>query len=174
MTSDIPPFPGSASAEQAPPADVAPPPSIALAVNLMRAGAAVAVVNVVVGLVTRNSIRDNLEDSLRESGDLTQSNLDTAYNVTMSSLIILGIASIGLWLWMAYANGRGRRWARVVATALGGIGTLGFVLSLSQGGATALSLVLSALTAALAVAIIVLLWRRESTAYYDSRSRRRT
>lgn len=172
MTSDIPPYPASSSGQEPPTTPVSAPPPIALAVNLMRAGAGLSVVNVIVGLLTRNSMRDNLEDSLRRSGDLTDSNLDTAYNVTLTSLLIIGVIAFGLWLWMAYANGRGRRWARVVATALGGISTLGFVLSLSQGGATGLSLTLSALTAALAVAIVALLWRKESTAYYNATSRR--
>lgn len=165
-------IPGYPQGGTPPQALIEQPQSISLAVLLMRIGAGLSVVNVLVGLLTRSSLRSNIEDSLRTSGKLTQSNLDTAYHVALASIVFIGILGVALWLWMAHTNGNGRKWARVVATALGGLGTLGFVLSLAQGEATALSLTLSALTALLAVAIIVLIWRKESSRFYESRSRR--
>ncbi|HUD79260.1 MAG TPA: hypothetical protein VMR00_15515 [Streptosporangiaceae bacterium] len=39
------------------------------------------------------------------------------------------VIAIGLWLWMAWANGRGRNWARTVAAVLFGINTLSLLLS---------------------------------------------
>lgn len=157
------------SGSLAPPAE--PPPSVARAVMLMRLGAALSVVNLVVGLATLGSLRDNIKRQLVKSGDYNQSNLDGAYNAFVAFLVAATVIGVCLWLWMASANGKGRKWARVVATALGGLSILGFVLSLGQGQASTLSLLLSVVTALLAVVILVLLWRRESTDFYDARSR---
>jgi len=152
-------------------ADAPQPPSIVRAVMLMRAGAVLSIVNVLVGLATLGSLKDNIRKQLTDNGNYTQSNFDTAYHVTIISLVVAGLLGVALWLWMAHTNGNGRKWARVVATALGALSILSFVLVLGQGQASTLSVVLSALTALLAISILVLLWRRESTEFYLARSR---
>jgi hypothetical protein len=157
-------------------ADVAPParrpPSMDRAVMLMRAGAALSLLNVIIGLITLGTIKDNIRQQLIDKDNFSQSNLDSAYNVAIGVIIVAGIISIGLWLWMAWANGAGRKWARIVATVLGALSIVGFLSTLAQGQQTVLGVVLSAITAILAVAILVLLWNRESGAYYDAQSRR--
>jgi hypothetical protein len=45
-------------------------------------------------------------------------------------LVAGALITIGLWLWMGWANGRGRSWARIVAAVLFGINTLDLLISL--------------------------------------------
>ena len=46
--------------------------------------------------------------------------------------VIGGVIAVGLWLWMAWANGRGRRWARIVATVFFAINTLDLIASVAR------------------------------------------
>jgi hypothetical protein len=82
---------------------------------------------------------------------------------------------IGLWLWMARANGQGRNWARILSTVLFGLATLqlrgdftqpvsqaGFGASVLYYGGTAL-FVAAWLVGAAAV---WLLWRPASSAFF--------
>lgn len=147
------------------------PPSIERAVMLMRLGAVLSVVSLLVGLATLGSLKDNIKQRLVDNGSYSQSDLDNAYNIAIVSLVIATVLSVGLWLWMASANGNGRKWARVVATALGALGVIGLLISLAQGQAPTLSIIVSAITVLLAIVIVVLLWRKESTAFYQARSR---
>lgn len=159
-------MPAYPAGSDAPAPSVEQPSSIQLAVKGMYVGAALSALGIIVGLVTLGSVKDNIASKLRDNGTYSQSNLDTAYNFVIVSVIVGGLIAIGLWLWMARANGKGRKWARIVATVLGVINVLGVLLTLAQGQETALGLLISVLNALLAIAIIVLLWRGESTAYY--------
>lgn len=165
----VPAYPGTPGQAAA---NAPQPPSIVRAVMLMRAGAVLSIVSLVAGMATSGSLKDNIKKQLEDNGNYTQSNFDTAYNATIATVVVAGVLGVVLWLWMAHTNGKGRKWARVVATALGALSILSFVLVLGQGQAPALSLVLSAVTALLAIVILVLLWRRESTEFYLARSRR--
>ena len=78
---------------------------------------------------------------------------------------------MGLWLWMAAANGAGKSWARVVATVLGALSVLSTVFSLTSG--TGVTIAMQLLSLVLAVAILVLLWRPASSAYFQARSAQR-
>ena len=42
--------------------------------------------------------------------------------------VIGALIAIGLWLWMAWANRRGRNWARIVSAVFFGINTLDLTL----------------------------------------------
>ncbi|MDX6307636.1 MAG: hypothetical protein QOI06_682 [Nocardioidaceae bacterium] len=139
----------------------------------MRAGAVLSLLALLVGLLTLGSLKDNIRQQLIDSNKhYTQSDIDTVYNVGVASVVIVGLLGVALWLWMAKANGEGRRWARIVATVLGALNVIYTVMSLFQGQASAGSLILSVIGAILASMILVLLWRRESSAYYNARSTR--
>jgi hypothetical protein len=149
------------------------PQPIRTAVLLMRAGAVLSLLALLVGLLTLGSLKDNIRQQLIDSNKhYTQSDIDTVYNVGVASVVIVGLLGVALWLWMAKANGEGRRWARIVATVLGALNVIYTVMSLFQGQASAGSLILSVIGAILASMILVLLWRRESSAYYNARSTR--
>lgn len=111
--------------------------------------------------------------------------------------IVVGIVAALVWLWIAWKNGAGRNWARVVATVFFALSCLGLPELLTGGH---LSTMPSTLTAAdgatiavpplsipawliaggvvnwlLGLAIIILLWQRAASRYYEavSLSRRR-
>ena len=71
---------------------------------------------------------------------------------------------------MAVTNGQGKSWARVVATVLGGLNVLGTLLTLAPAARRPLTLVTSLLSLALAAVILWLLYRPESTRYYEAMS----
>ena len=149
-----------------------PPRSIQTAVRLMWTGAVLSLGVLVLGLLSGGSIKQNIADQLREQHNFSQHNVDTVYHNVVASTVVVAILAAGVWLWMARANGAGKRWARTTATVLGAVNVAGFVLSLTQGQITALQLTLSGLNVILAVAVLVFLWRMESTDFYYARSRR--
>lgn len=100
-----------------------------------------------------------------------------------------GLIALGLWIWMAVMNGKGRNWARVTGTVFGGLSLAGSLSTLGNlagnaalGGAalptSAAGTVLAVVDPLLVVAILVLLWVRPSSAYFSAvgaaRQRQRT
>ncbi len=158
--------PASAGVEQ--------PPSIRNAVRLMWVGAALAAFGLISVFFQTDAIRDAIEDA-DSSNDLTADEIDTVVNVSIAAAVIFGLIGVGLWAWMAVMNGQGKSWARVVATVLGGLNVLFTLLGFAGAtgeGATALSTVLSLIGLALAVAILILLYRPESNRFYEARAPR--
>ena len=80
--------------------------------------------------------------------------------------ILVGLAMIALWLWMARANGQGRNWARILSTVLFGLATLQLFGDVQQAvsPAGAIEPVLGLLLAVLGwlpgLAAVWLLWRQ--------------
>jgi protein-S-isoprenylcysteine O-methyltransferase Ste14 len=134
----------------------------------MRAGAAL---SVAYGLV---------EGINAQSATVTSTPHSSAYDAgQLLGAIIAGLVMGGLWLWMAAKNGAGRNWARIVSTVLFGLWCLdviGSLLAVATGEDTATSV--AVLIAALAVWIVgltalILLWRGESSGYFDATSQAR-
>jgi hypothetical protein len=148
-------------------APVERPSSVTRAVRLMYVGAVLSVLDVVVTWFTKSQLRDQIEAT---SPTLTPDQVETAVTVSLGTGLVVGLVAVGLWLWMAAANGAGKSWARVLATVLGALGALGAVLSITTG--TGITIALQLLSLVLAVTILVLLWRPASSAYYQARSAR--
>ncbi|MBD0293250.1 MAG: hypothetical protein ICV70_06720 [Jiangellaceae bacterium] len=142
-----------------------PPPSILTAVRLMYAGAALGAVIFVLTLVTQGSIREELE---RSSPELTPDQIDTAVSISIGIAVLFGLVGVLLWVWMAESNRRGKSWARIVATVLGGLNIVTTLFSLFTAQNMSLTTVFSVLSAALAAIIIYFLYRPDSTAYYQA------
>ena len=155
------------SAGQAPePARPEPPPSVVMAVRLMYAGAVVSAVSLVVGLTTVSSLRTALHKS-RPS--LTPSQLHDLQNIVVVGSVVIGLISIGLWVWMALMNKAGKSWARIVATVLFGLDTLFLLLGVARAGAAASSVV-SILIWLIGLGTVILLWRKDSSEYFTAQS----
>lgn len=161
---DLPPHP--MSYVQVP--EVEQPPSIRTAVRLMWVGAALSLVGVLLTFTQTDAIREAVEES---DDSLTQSQIDTAVNIGIGFAVVTGLIGVGLWLWMAHANGRGQSWARIVATVLAGLNVVGTLFNLASGNLPALSLVMALVGIALAVVILVLLYRPDAGRYYEIKSR---
>ncbi|HKE74342.1 MAG TPA: hypothetical protein VKB57_12045 [Acidimicrobiales bacterium] len=155
----LPPHP-TAAANQ-----VEQPPSIRLAVRLMWLGAVVTVLGSLSVFVQTDALRDRLKDN---DATLTKSDLDAAVAAIIGFTIVIGLVIVALWLWMAYTNGQGKSWARVVATVLGVLNVLFLVGGLAMGNQTGLGLVFNFVNLVLAIVILVLLYRPDSSSYYQA------
>jgi hypothetical protein len=142
------------------------PPTIQNAVKLMYAGAAVSTVSLIVSLVdiggTKSAIR-------KARPSLTVAQVNQLNTFIISLAIVSGLVGIALWLWMARANGQGRNWARILSTVLFGLATLDLFGVASQPK-TLLGLVFPLLTWLLGLGAVVLLWRKQSTAFFQPRT----
>ena len=180
---EYPKYPGEGSSDGgSPPPGAAPPPppgapqqvpqrpgSLTTAVRLMQLGAALSVLSVIVSLFTLDSIKETIAEVMRDADpNVSQTSIDAAYSVSVVSAVVGGIIGAGLWLWMAGKNGQGRSWARVVATVLGGLGLLSALVSFASPAMTGVTASLGVLNLILAVVILVLLWKKESTEYYNA------
>lgn len=151
-----------------PPAE--PPKSILTAVKLMYVGAGLAVLSLVLALVLRDDVREDTIDQLVDGGT-SPADAESMADSLVAFSIVSAVIIIVLWLWMASANRKGKQWARVTATVLGGLNILFTLLSLFSGGG-GLNLLVSVITLVLAGYILWLLYRPESTTYYQASSRK--
>ena len=86
--------------------------------------------------------------------------------------MIGGLIAIGLWIWMAWANGHGRSWARVLSAVFFGINTLGLIVSLAVRSSvaemhTAGSLIVGVVVWLIGLAAIVLIFNKKSGPFYQ-------
>lgn len=153
-----------------PAAPVARPASIDMAVKLMYVGAALSVLGILFTVLMKGTIRDAVEKASNDSGTaMTASQVDAAVSLAIGFSVVVGLIGVGLWLWMASANGKGRSWARIVATVFFGLSVLSTLGSLLQHPPV-LSLVVSVISLLLGAYIIYLLYRPESSRYYQAQS----
>jgi hypothetical protein len=148
------------------------PRSVRIAVWLMYGGAALSVLSAILILVVSSSIRNAVHKALVKANATNRANhkavlsaaqIHTAENLYIDVLLFVLVLSIALWIWMAWANGKGRHWARITATVLFAINTLYLVISVSRAGGSAIVVGLSWI---LGLGAIILIWRRESSQYY--------
>lgn len=150
-------------------AEMEQPQTIRLAVKLMLIGAALAALSFFIAQAQRDEIRDLIAD---DNPSYSQTELDEQMDAWTVRNVTSAIFGVGLWIWMAQMNGKGRSWARVVASVLGGINLLLTGVILAAGLYTAVGFVQAIVNVALAVSILILLYRPESSEYYDAMSPR--
>ncbi len=149
---------------------VAQPASIAMAVKLMYAGAALSVLGLLSTFLMRDTIREAVQKASDDAGtSMTSSEVDAAVGLAVGFGAVAGLIGVALWLWMASANGKGRKWARILATVFFGLSVLSTLGSLVQHPPV-LTLVISIVSLALGAYVIFLLYRPESTQYYNAQS----
>ncbi|HEX6234480.1 MAG TPA: hypothetical protein VFZ63_15240 [Jiangellaceae bacterium] len=146
-----------------------PPASILQAVRLMYAGAVLSLLWTLLQPTQRDTVRDALGNP---DAEVTAEDLDTFVNVAIGFAVAIGLITVGLWILMARTNRDGKTWARVVATVLGAIGILGGLRGMLQADDSIGLLIINLTLVVLAVWIIVLLYRRESSDYYNAVSQR--
>jgi hypothetical protein len=84
--------------------------------------------------------------------------------------VIVGLISIGLWVWMAKASGSGHSYGRIVGTVLFALNTIFLLLDFARPHAS-LGLVLNILVWLSGLGAIIFLWNRESTPYFKPQAR---
>jgi hypothetical protein len=154
-------YPTSGTPQQSP--RVERPGSVRTAVRLMYAGAALSAVAVIVSLATIGGFKSAV---LARDPNFTSTQVHGAEVIGIASTVVGGLIAIGLWLWMAWANGKGRNWARVVSAILFGINTLDLLVSIAQGYVAATKIV-SVLIWLAGLGAIVFIFRKESAPFYQ-------
>jgi hypothetical protein len=155
------PYPGGAQMPEAqrPPA----PASVRNAVKVMYAGAVASLISIIIDLTTLSATRSAIE---RHFPRLTASQVNGQADTLVAGWIVGGLVGAGLWIFIAQACKRGKRWARITGTVLFGINTV-------QGGPSTLVVPEAALvksfwlvTWLIGLTAVVLLWRGTSSAFF--------
>jgi hypothetical protein len=156
-------YPSMAPAPWETPAVQGPPPSTVVnAFKLILVQAALSLVNVVVTLLTVDSIKEQVRAS---SPTLDQAMIDAAAGVAVALAVVFGIIGIGVWILLAFKVRAGKNWARIVTFVFAGLGLLSGMVSFAQPG-SAFSHVLLLLAVAIDIALIVLLTRGPSAEFF--------
>ena len=132
-------------------------PTVRAAVWLMCTGAVVTMLGMIGGLVS-------LAFTGASIGMLRVGGRTLPLPVAVTVGVVIFVAIMAVWLWMARANSRGRRWACSFSTVLEGLATLH--LFGNSGGVE----VASAVTWLIGLAVVWLLWRPSSSAFFDLES----
>jgi hypothetical protein len=146
------------------------PPSVRGAVRLMYAGVAVSAFVIIVAVVTIGSTRSAVHSNFP---GYSPSRVHKAAVALVVYEVVIQVITIGLWLWMAAASKAGKSWARIVASVLFGLNTLILASSLARPHA-AFGIVLLVLVWLVGLGAIILLWRRDSSAYFAASKAVRT
>jgi hypothetical protein len=157
-------YPSTGAGGQVPeqPSRGTPPTSVQTAVRLMYAGAGISAISFILGLVTIGSVRKTLE---KQHPDFSTSKINSLVHAEIAIVVVAGIIGVGIWLWMAWANGRGKNWARITGTVFFGLYTLDLILVAARA-ASGISTVFAIVTWLIGLGATIMLWRRDSTAYF--------
>jgi len=131
----------------------------------MYAGAGLTAVELIVYLVTIGSLKSAIHKAFPNYSAAR------VHQVEVTSIvftIIILLVAMGLWIWMARASAAGRNYARITGSVLFGLNTLNVLLQLARPHASvALAVILLVWLAGLGA--VIMLWRRESGAYFSPR-----
>jgi hypothetical protein len=142
------------------------PKTVTYAVWLMYAGAAVSAISVIVALTQTGALRSTIK---ADNPSFSASQVSTSADLTIAAIIIGGLIGIGLWIWMAFMNKAGKNWARITGTVFFGIDTLALLISFARAE-VAVSRIFTVIIWLVGLAAVILLWRKESTAFFTGQS----
>jgi hypothetical protein len=155
------PYPTSGQSQQPqqrPPA----PNSVQTAVKLMYAGAALSLIELIIGLATIGAVRRAIVKAYPHYTSTQIHKLEVADIVIA---VIVGVIAIGLWLWMARASAGGHNYARITGTVFFGLNTLFLLVGLARPH-VGLGLVFNLLVWLAGLGAVIMLWRPESGAFF--------
>lgn len=154
------PYPAAGPAPD--PRPLQPPRAVLNAVRLMYAGAALELLALIIAVATRASLRVAI---LARHPFYNPAQVHHAEVARAVPLVIGALIAIGLWLWMAWANNRGRNWARVLSAVFFGISTLDLFISFFVVRATA-TMIVGVVIWLVGLVAIVLLFSKESAPFF--------
>jgi hypothetical protein len=148
------------------------PRTVLHAVRLMYLGAAAQVAVLITVLLTASDIRAAVQAAVAVHHDpaLTAQALQLVQANLVADYIFLPVAVL-LWIFSAWANGKGYDWARVVAIGLFGILSVGMLVHLVQGSAeyAPAAVIGSGVEWVIGLAAVVLILQKRSWPYYVRR-----
>jgi len=139
------------------------PRAVRAAVKLMLAGAAAELAAVVTVAMTSGAVRAAV--AARDPANVN------AAMVHQVAILAAAPVAIGMWLWLAWANGRGEDWARMISAACFGLLTLSVLGSLSEHAGTyaPASTIAAGIVWAIGLASVVLIFTPAAGRYYRPR-----
>jgi hypothetical protein len=159
------PYPTAAQPAQ-PPQRGETPGTVRNAVKFIYAGAALSAIEMIIGLATIGSIKSAIEKAYPKD---TPSQVHSLEVSSIVLAVIVGLISIGLWVWMAKACESGHSYGRIVGTVLFALNTIFLLLDFARPHAS-LGLVLNILVWLAGLGAVIFLWNRESTPYFKPQS----
>jgi hypothetical protein len=161
------PYPGEAQlpGEQRPPA----PAPVRRAVMVMYAGAAASLLRAIADLVTRTELKNFVAARSRAAAvHLNASQISAATNVALAVAVVVGVISIGLWIFIARAAGKGSKAARITGTVLFGLDTLSLLVAPPDVGVSGpvLPKIFTGIVWLAGLVVVILLWQRRSRAFF--------
>lgn len=157
------PYPGGGADPMSPAPRPPIPPSVTNAVRLMFVGAGLTAVGLILEFIGLSALKSAIRTA---SPTLTNAQVNTAEAVAVAFFVIIGLLSIGLWIWMALASKGGHNYARIVSSVLFGLNTLFLLINIARTGLAG-GLIASLVTWLVGLGAIVMLWRKDSTAYFQ-------
>ena len=125
----------------------------------MYALAALSIINTLLTLTQRDTIRDMAPAGIDPDSFVTGAVVGS---------VIFTIISVVLWVLLGVFTGRGKNWARIVATVLAVLGLLSSLTTFASDSSTTTNVVIAVISDVIYIALLVLLWRKESTAFFKS------
>lgn len=144
------------------------PPAMENAVKLMRLGGLLSLLSLLTLFFTTGSVRDAVEETAPAGS--TQAEIDAAVSLSIGFAVVFALFGVALWFWMAAMNGKGKSWARVVATVFFGIQVVSFLFSFTQAQPI-ISRLISVIMVAIGAGAIYFMYRPESSQFYQASSR---
>jgi hypothetical protein len=136
------------------------PRTVRAAVKLMLAGAAAELAALITVVVTSGAVRAAVAARYPAAGG----------EATLHQVVVMASApvAIGLWLWLAWANGKGQDWARMLSAASFGLITLSVLGSLAEHAVTyaPASMIAAAVVWTIGLASVVLIFTPAAGRYY--------
>jgi hypothetical protein len=136
------------------------PRSVRVAVKLMLVGAAAELAAMITAISTLGSARATV--AARDAAAMQA--------VHLHQVTIIGLApvAIGIWLWLAWANGRGQDWARLLSAGCFALISLSVMAQLAQGVAAfaPATVIAAAVVWALGLSSVVLIFTPAAGRYY--------
>lgn len=150
-------------AQSSPPPGAAPassgaPPSVLTAVKLIWVNVALSVLSTIIGFI----LIDDIVDAATE--DVANADADAARTAAIVGLVIGLIIGVAIAALLATFINKGANWARIVYTVLAALGIIFGLLGIANQ--PALLLVVSLISLVISIAVVFLLFRPESNAYF--------
>lgn len=140
--------------------------SVINAVRLMYAGAAMNAISLIVALTSIGTLRSTVESN---NPGFSSAQVNTNVHQLVATTIIGNLIGMGLWIWMAFMNKAGKNWARITGTVFFCLDTLGLVIGFARAEVIG-SRILTVIIWLIGLGAVILLWRKESTAFFKGLS----
>jgi hypothetical protein len=129
-------------------------------VRLMYVGAAVELAVGITILATIGSLKANV---VRQNPGYSAAQWHAEIATRLAPLAVGASVAVAFWLWMAWANGRGKRWTRIAFPAFFALNSFSLIQGLTQGSAdyARADLVMGLVLWAVELAVISLMFHRE-------------